>query len=205
MEQLALPGAYEFGPAGPAPPVLMEPAGSKTEVAAGASVACPGTPRVVPVGPAPVTPDGTHYVHSALMQNIIRKRNIVDEQEPRLFCKVARLEYTWTIGKRLCLSVEGQANELVYDCLSLDAEDRCSSLSLNVLEPSSTPVDNATDIATCVFKTLVDLKTYKEVQSTEIIQVKAESSIFIRGHSKPGSVVTGELLTEGKGKGRNRS
>ena len=193
-----LPGAYEFGPAaGPTPPVLMEPAGSEPEVEAGPVVACPSTN-------APPTPDGTFYVHSALQQELM-KRQFPNAEEPRLNCKVARLGYTWTVGKRISLRVEGEATEVVHDGLSLEADDRCSSLSIKVAEPGHQPVDNATDIATCVFKTTVDLDAYKQVQSTECIQVLAQSSIVIRGHSKPGSVITGDVLTQGKGTGAGRN
>ena len=156
MEQLALPGAFQFGAAaGPTPPTppVMEPAGS-----AGPAVACPSTN-------APRTPDGT--VHP-LREELI-KRHFPNAEEPRLNCKVARLGYTWTVGKRICIRVEGEANELVYDGLSLEAEDRCSSLSIQVAEPGHQPVDNATAIATCVFKTVVDLDAHPEVQSTKSI------------------------------------
>ena len=131
MEQLAnpgLPGAYEFGPAaGPTPPVLMEPAGSEPKVEAGPVVACPSTH-------APRTPDGTVHVHSALQQDHM-KRLIPNVEEPPVNCKVARLGYRWTVGKRISLSVEGEANEVVHHGLNLEAEDRCSSLSIQVAEP----------------------------------------------------------------------
>jgi len=160
MAELALPGAFQFSPAGPTPPtppVLMEPSGSEPGVEAGPVVACPSTN-------APRTPDGT--VQSALREELI-KRHFPNAEEPRLNCKVARLGYRWTVGKRISLSVEGEANEVVHDGLSLAAEDRCSSLSINVAEPGPQKVDNATDIATCVFKTIVDLDAYRQVQSTE--------------------------------------
>jgi len=140
-------------------------------------------------------------VQSALRE----KRDFPTAEEPRLNCKVARLGYTWTVGKRMSLRVEGEATEVVHDGLSLEAEDRCSSLSINVAEPGHQKVDNATDIATCVFKTIVDLDAYRQVQSTECIQVQAQSSIVIRGHSKPGSVITGEVYTQGKGTGAGRN
>jgi hypothetical protein len=143
-------------------------------------------------------------VQCALREELI-KRHFPNEEEPPLNCKVARLGYRWTIGKSISIVVEGEANEVVHHGLNLEAEDRCSSLSIKVAEPGHQPVDNATAIATCVFKTTVGLDAFKQVQSTECIQVQAQSSIVIRGHSKPGSVITGDVLTQGKGTGAGRN